>query len=126
SLRNLHNIKSSSKVGSNPGVTRHISAFRICSIPLIHVLDSPGIFVPALKKDNKKDIEIGIKLALCGCIRDSIVGTLSIAEYCLHICNIFGDEKRYMELCGVDKPYYDIEKLMAQYAKKLNLYLHTG
>ena len=59
---------------------------------LIHVLDSPGIFVPALKKDDINDIEIGLKLALCGCIKDSIIGILTVADYLLYVLNTFLSE----------------------------------
>lgn len=49
SLRTLHRIRGSAATGKLAGITRHISAFKICHYPLIHVLDTPGIYMPALK-----------------------------------------------------------------------------
>eukprot|EP01084_Bolivina_argentea_P270889 460735_1 len=116
SLRILHRIRGSAAVGKIPGVTRHISAFKICSYPLIHVLDTPGIYMPALKINNDNDIDIGMKLAVCGCLKDNIVGLLEVADYLLWRMNNKTKDvnavNKYMEFCGVNEKYENIEKLM--------------
>lgn len=45
SLRNLRQLKKSAEVGKKAGVTKHICAFRISSDPLIHCLDTPGMYI---------------------------------------------------------------------------------
>eukprot|EP01083_Nonionella_stella_P087167 242376_1 len=126
SLRTLHRIRGSAAVGKIPGVTRHISAFKICQYPLIHVLDTPGIYMPALQVDNDNDIDIGMKLALCGCLKDNIVGILEIADYLLWRLNnktkYENAIRNYMEFCGVEERYENIEKLMYCLGKKRQLF----
>ena len=126
SLRILHRIRGSAQVGKFAGVTRHISAFKICQYPLIHVLDTPGIYMPALTINNDNDIDIGMKLALCGCLKDNVVGHLEIADYLLwRLNNKTSDEnaiKKYMEFCSVDEKYENIEKLMYRLGKKRQLF----
>ena len=129
SLRNLRQLKKSAVVGKKAGVTKHISAFRISSDPLIHCLDTPGIFIPALEPDDIKDAEMGMKLALCGCLNEYSIGVMEIADYLLHILNVNNEQHKYLELCGMpndhiisNKQCNDIEYLMSNYAYKLNIY----
>ncbi|ETO13118.1 hypothetical protein RFI_24257, partial [Reticulomyxa filosa] len=126
SLRNLHGLKGRAQVGPKAGVTRTITAFKICNEPLIHVLDTPGIFVTALKKDSEVDIARGMKLALCGCLNDSVVGSLDIANYCLHLMNTLGYQERYMKLCNVSTPMHDVEALMHALGQKMNFKSSVG
>ena len=148
SLRTLHRIRGSAAVGKTPGITRHISAFKvfvdtflmllvlliflvsstnqICQYPLIHVLDTPGIYMPALRIQNDSDIDIGMKLALCGCLKDNIVGILEIADYLLwrlnHKTNDRNSAEKYMHFCGVEEKYENIEKLMYKLGQKRELF----
>ena len=126
SLRTLHRIRSSAKVGKIAGVTRHISAFKICQYPLIHVLDTPGIYMPALRIKSDEDVDIGMKLALCGCLKDGVVGILEIADYLLwrlnHQTMDENASKKYMELCGVSQQYQNIESLMHCLATKRQIF----
>eukprot|EP00252_Welwitschia_mirabilis_P025733 TRINITY_DN8170_c0_g1_i1.p1 TRINITY_DN8170_c0_g1~~TRINITY_DN8170_c0_g1_i1.p1 ORF type:complete len:368 (-),score=70.26 TRINITY_DN8170_c0_g1_i1:424-1527(-) len=69
-------------VGPLPGVTRDISGFKIAEQPSIYVLDTPGILVP-----NISDIETGLKLALIGSVKDSVVGEERLARYLLALLN---------------------------------------
>lgn len=70
-----------------------------------------------------------MKLALCGCLDDTTVGSMEIADYLLHILNERNMQEMYLELCGMPKDKienndkcYDIELLMASYANKLGIY----
>ncbi|CAL9134613.1 unnamed protein product [Musa textilis] len=69
-------------VGPLPGVTQDIAGYKIANQPSIYVLDTPGVLVPSIP-----DIETGLKLALTGAIKDSVVGEERIAQYLLAILN---------------------------------------
>lgn len=69
-------------VGPFPGVTQDIAGYKIANHPSIYVLDTPGVLVPSIP-----DIETGLKLALTGAIKDSIVGEVRIAQYLLAVLN---------------------------------------
>ncbi|MCL7033661.1 hypothetical protein MKW94_027582 [Papaver nudicaule] len=70
-------------VGPLPGVTQDIAGFKIAHHPSIYVLDTPGILVPSIP-----DIETGLKLALTGSVKDSVVGEERITQYLLAVLNI--------------------------------------
>ncbi|KAL6336787.1 hypothetical protein AAG906_036101 [Vitis piasezkii] len=69
-------------VGPLPGVTQDIAGFKIAHQPSIYVLDTPGVLVPSIP-----DIETGLKLALAGSVKDSVVGEERIAQYLLAVLN---------------------------------------
>eukprot|EP00775_Hariotina_reticulata_P004201 gene4201-4449_t len=66
--------------GPTPGLTRQINGFQVCNQPLTYVLDTPGIMMPAVPSD-----EVGLKLALAGAIKDSIVGEEAAVRYLVHL-----------------------------------------
>ncbi|KAL8142964.1 hypothetical protein V2J09_015996 [Rumex salicifolius] len=72
-------------VGPLPGVTQDIAGFKVAQHPSIYVQDTPGVLVP-----NIPNIETGLKLALAGSIKDSVVGEERIAQYLLAILNSRG------------------------------------
>ncbi|KAL8225367.1 hypothetical protein R6Q57_017924 [Mikania cordata] len=74
--------KKRAKVGPLPGVTQDIAGFKIAQRPSIYVLDTPGVLVPTIA-----DIETGLKLALAGSVKDSVVGEERIAQYLLAVLN---------------------------------------
>ncbi|KAL5717835.1 Short integuments 2 [Ranunculus cassubicifolius] len=74
--------KKRATVGPLPGVTQDIAGFKIAHQPSIYVLDSPGVLVPSIP-----DIETGLKLALTGSVKDSVVGEERLAQYLLAILN---------------------------------------
>ncbi|XP_042513885.1 short integuments 2, mitochondrial [Macadamia integrifolia] len=69
-------------VGPLPGVTQDIAGFKIAHKPSIYVLDTPGILVPSIP-----DIETGLKLAVTGSVKDSVVGEERLAQYLLAVLN---------------------------------------
>ncbi|KAG0485826.1 hypothetical protein HPP92_009905 [Vanilla planifolia] len=75
------NIKRAT-VGPLPGVTQDIAGYKISKHPSIYVLDTPGVLVPSVQ-----DIETGLKLALTGAIKDSVVGEVRLAHYLLALLN---------------------------------------
>ncbi|KAK3405534.1 hypothetical protein EUGRSUZ_K01761 [Eucalyptus grandis] len=92
-INSIHRIESScfpvqekikrATVGPLPGVTQDIAGFKIAHHPSIYVLDTPGVLVPSIP-----DIETGLKLALAGSVKDSVVGEERIAQYLLAKSNV--------------------------------------
>lgn len=80
-------------MGPLPGVTKDISGFKIAHQPSIYVLDSPGVLVPSIP-----DAETGLKLALAGSVKDSVVGEERIAQYLLAVLNIRGTPLHWKHL----------------------------
>ncbi|XXG85433.1 hypothetical protein AAC387_Pa11g0510 [Persea americana] len=77
--------KKRATVGPLPGVTQDIAGYKIAHRPSIYVLDTPGVLVPSIP-----DIETGLKLALTGGVKDSVVGEERLAQYLLATLNIRG------------------------------------
>ncbi|NXD99695.1 MTG1 GTPase, partial [Chaetorhynchus papuensis] len=95
SLRRLHLKKGkATAVGGEPGVTKAVlSRIQVCEKPLMYLVDTPGVLPPRLG-----DVETGMKLALCGAIRDHLVGEDIMADYLLYTLNKqqqFGYVQRY-------------------------------
>ncbi|NXX58982.1 MTG1 GTPase, partial [Scopus umbretta] len=95
SLRRLHLKKGkATAVGGEPGVTKAVlTRIQVCEKPLMYLVDTPGVLPPKLG-----DVETGMKLALCGAIRDHLVGEDIMADYLLYTLNKrqqFGYVRRY-------------------------------
>ncbi len=71
-----------SKVGNEPGVTRHLQPFLVHKNPVIYLVDSPGVMAPKIA-----DIETGLKLTLTGAIKSHLVGFEILADYALFTMN---------------------------------------
>ncbi|EOB02958.1 Mitochondrial GTPase 1, partial [Anas platyrhynchos] len=84
SLRRLHLRKGkATAVGGEPGVTKAVlTRIQVCETPLMYLVDTPGVLPPKLG-----DVETGMKLALCGAIRDHLVGEDIMADYLLYTLN---------------------------------------
>eukprot|EP01134_Creolimax_fragrantissima_P001852 CFRG1852T1 len=94
----LHKRKAA-KVGNMAGVTRGIQTLvTICEEPKVYAIDTPGIMLPKIDS-----YEMGMKLALVGCLRDTEVGEFHIAEYLLHCLNK-NNLLTYVEQFGLDEP----------------------
>lgn len=100
-INSIHQIASSrfpgkikrATVGPLPGVTQDIAGYKIAQRPSIYVLDSPGVLVPSIP-----DIETGLKLALAGSVKDSVVGEERIAQYLLAVLNSRGTPLHWKHL----------------------------
>ncbi|XP_075511447.1 short integuments 2, mitochondrial isoform X2 [Primulina tabacum] len=110
-------------VGPLPGVTQDIAGFKIADRPSIYVLDTPGVLVPSIP-----DIETGLKLAVAGSVKDSIVGEERIVQYLLallsiratplHWKNLTERETRGLNPDSDDKPDYDLINLVPTRRRK--------
>mmetsp|Transcript_47927 Transcript_47927/g.95041 ORF Transcript_47927/g.95041 Transcript_47927/m.95041 type:complete len:323 (-) Transcript_47927:25-993(-) len=68
------------KVGDRPGVTRALSSVLVSEMPLVRLLDTPGILVPKIE-----NVEVGLRLALTGAVKDSVVGEDVLVAYMLDL-----------------------------------------
>ncbi|KAK6504922.1 Mitochondrial GTPase [Arthrobotrys musiformis] len=70
--------------GGQPGVTRSIgTTVRICSDPDIMLLDTPGVFIPYVP-----NTETMLKLALVGCVKDTLIDPVTLCDYLLFRVNL--------------------------------------
>ncbi|NXN08063.1 MTG1 GTPase, partial [Indicator maculatus] len=114
-LRRLHLRKGkATAVGGEPGITKAVlTRIQVCEKPLMYLVDTPGVLPPKLG-----DIEAGMKLALCGAIRDHLVGEDIMADYLLYTLNKhqqFGYVQRYGLAAACD----DIQQVLKQVALTL-------
>ncbi|KKK18018.1 hypothetical protein ARAM_005628 [Aspergillus rambellii] len=87
-LRN-HGVRKAKAVqtGGQPGITRKIGTpVKIIERENgshVYVLDTPGVFMPYVP-----DAENMLKLALCGCVKDSVISPVTLADYLLYHINL--------------------------------------
>lgn len=115
-LRNKHlNKKGASAVGAVAGITRSVlTRIKICEDPPIYLLDTPGVLMPHIR-----EMEVGMKLALCASFKDDIVGEENIADYLLFWLNKHGNFS-YVDYLGLKEPTDDIYLALLSCAKLLN------
>ena len=78
SLINRLSGRKAAETGPTPGVTKHQDWIKLGSD--VELLDTPGILWPKIK-----DRETGLRLAITGAIKDSIVGTSQLSIYLIGI-----------------------------------------
>ncbi|KAJ5794923.1 hypothetical protein N7457_001522 [Penicillium paradoxum] len=75
------------KTGQQPGITRKIATqVKIIereSGSHVYVLDTPGVFMPYVP-----DAENMLKLALCGCVKDTVISPVTLVDYLLYHINL--------------------------------------
>ncbi|KAH8359238.1 hypothetical protein KR093_005294, partial [Drosophila rubida] len=117
-LRNVHLKKrSAARVGAIAGITRAVGErIKIQETPPVYMIDTPGILQPSVTDD-----EMGMKLALVGCLPDHIVGEDLIADYLLFWLN---KHKRYeyVDKMELQAPNDNISAMLAEYAQKQDLF----
>lgn len=115
SLRRTHLKKGrGSRVGGEPGITKAVlTRIQVCERPIIHLLDTPGVLPPKIR-----DLETGMKLALCGTILDHLVGEDIIADYLLFSLNRL-EKFSYVERYDLGEPSDDIQQVLKRIAVKL-------
>lgn len=114
-MRNRHlNKKKATTVGSIAGITRSVMhKIKISEDPLIYMIDTPGILEPKISDD-----EMGMKLALSGCLPDHLVGEDLIADYLLYWMNS-QNRFEYVDYMGLENPTDSIVEVLISGAKKL-------
>ncbi|THC92454.1 hypothetical protein EYZ11_008070 [Aspergillus tanneri] len=75
------------QTGGQPGITRKIGSpvkiIERMNGSHVYVLDTPGVFMPYVP-----DAENMLKLALCGCVKDSVISPVTLADYLLYHINL--------------------------------------
>ena len=76
------------KTGAQPGITRKIGTLvKIVDggddKDSVYMIDTPGVFIPYVP-----NYESMLKLALCGCVKDTIISATIIADYLLYRVNL--------------------------------------
>ncbi|EGW34326.1 uncharacterized protein SPAPADRAFT_59741 [Spathaspora passalidarum NRRL Y-27907] len=100
------------KVGGQPGVTRNTSeVIRICKNPDLFVYDTPGVFLPTVK-----DPETMLTLGLVGCVHESFIDPIILADYLLYLLNL-QDPRGVLYADFMDHPTNDIYELLHYIAK---------
>ncbi|NXS66383.1 MTG1 GTPase, partial [Pandion haliaetus] len=128
-LRRLHLKKGkATAVGGEPGVTKAVlTRIQVCEKPLMYLVDTPGVLPPKLG-----DVETGMKLALCGAIRDHLVGEDIMADYLLYTLNKQQQFGRYVQRYKLAKACDDIGPMLRSVAlaqgrtQKVKLLTGTG
>ncbi|XP_062585505.1 mitochondrial ribosome-associated GTPase 1-like, partial [Saccostrea cucullata] len=101
------------RVGAVAGVTRSLSGkIRANFDPPVYLTDTPGILTPQVSS-----VEEGMKLALCGCLPDHIVGEDLIVDFMLFWFNKHSDF-RYMEQFHLSEPTDDVQFFLNHIAKE--------
>lgn len=117
-LRNRHlHRRAASAVGAVAGITRSVlHKIKISEDPLVYLLDTPGILAPQIR-----DTETGMKLALCACLQDHLVGPDLMADYLLYWLNRNG-RFEYVELMGMAQASDCIAEVLLSGARLLDKY----
>ena len=92
--------------GPKPGVTRQSRLLLISRDPLVHVVDTPGVFRPRVD-----DYATGMKLALVGCVREEAVGLEAMARALLEALNAHPGAP-YAAPLGLGGPKATLEELL--------------
>ncbi|XP_022231617.2 mitochondrial GTPase 1 [Drosophila obscura] len=118
-LRNVHLKKrSAARVGAEAGVTRAVGErIKIQENPAVYMIDTPGILQPSVTDD-----EMGMKLALVGCLPDHIVGEDLIADYLLYWLNKHRRYEYVEKLSLSSGPNDNISAVLAEYAHAQGLF----
>ena len=102
------------RIGDQPGVTRRIgNEVKIVDgdehKDNVYLIDTPGVFIPYVP-----NAESMLKLSLCGCVKDSIISPVILADYLLYCLNRINPElySRY------HLPTNDVDEFLAGVAQK--------
>ncbi|KAK3394272.1 hypothetical protein B0H63DRAFT_460502 [Podospora didyma] len=117
------NLPKAAKTGAEPGVTRKLGTpVRIVpgespEDPETHgfgegvfVMDTPGVFVPYVSC-----AEDMLKLSLVGCVKDGVVGGVTVADYLLYHLNLV-DPTLYRRFCP--EPTNDVYEFLRGVARR--------
>lgn len=102
------------RTGAQPGITRKIaSSVKISEEEdgsgKVYLVDTPGVFMPYVP-----DAEGVLKLALCGCVKDTIIDPATVADYLLYHLNL-NDPESYSKF---SRPTNDVETFLSGVARK--------
>lgn len=100
------------RTGSQPGITRKISgAVKISPGATgdgVYVYDTPGVFMPYMP-----DPETMLNLALCQCIKESLIPSVTLADYLLYKINRLSSPSVYAKF---SPPTNEVLELLPTFA----------
>lgn len=100
------------QTGDHPGVTRNTSeVIRLKLDSSILAYDTPGVLLPSVK-----DSETMLSLALAGCVKQSFIDPVILADYLLFVLNL-QDPKLYKKF---STPTNDVYELLKNFAVATN------
>ncbi|KAK1147285.1 Mitochondrial GTPase 1 [Aspergillus melleus] len=109
------------QTGGQPGITRKIGTpVKIIERENgshVYVLDTPGVFMPYVP-----DAENMLKLALCGCVKDSVISPVTLTDYLLYHINLH-DPSVYRRWSA---PTNEIMPLLESFAQNKGLLAKGG
>ncbi|KAJ5785870.1 uncharacterized protein N7503_011082 [Penicillium pulvis] len=109
------------KTGGQPGITRKIaSPVKIIereSGSHTYVLDTPGVFMPYVP-----DAENMLKLALVGCVKDTVISPVTLVDYLLYKINLH-DPQAYRRW---SEPTNEVTPLLEGFARQTGLLMKGG
>jgi len=113
---NLHRGKATA-VGAKAGITKSVQTdIKVNINPPVYLVDTPGILPPKVN-----DSITGLKLALCSCLNDDVVGYLQMADFLLFWCNKH-QYFDYVDYFKLDGPCDDVTAVLTRIAKQENLF----
>ncbi|CAL5872093.1 uncharacterized protein PFLUO_LOCUS6350 [Penicillium psychrofluorescens] len=104
------------RTGGQPGITRKIATpVKIIEREHgshVYVVDTPGVFMPYVP-----DAENMLKLALCNCVKDSVISPITLVDYLLYQINLHDAQayKRWSE------PTNEVVPLLDTFARQTGL-----
>ncbi len=107
--------KKSAKTGALPTTTRHIDFFKVNLEPVIYLMDTPGIMPPKIYNN-----ESGLKLSICGNIKDKIAGKDLISDYLLFTLNK-SSTKEYVKVFKLKEQTDNINVLLEHLMNEFKL-----
>lgn len=110
--------KNIAKTGNTPGVTKAQQWIKVGKE--LELLDTPGILWPKFE-----DQEVGLKLALTGAIKDTVINMEDLAIYGLRFLSNYYPE-RMKERYGIDKVSENIVETYDHIGKQRNVLTHGG
>lgn len=114
---NKLSVERRAEVGAKPGVTRIVQWIPVAGG--IELLDTPGVLWPKIKRKTHE-----LRLAVCGCIKDDVIGVELLAEFLL--AEMKKNNKDWpSELYGIKTLPRDEYEFLESLAKKRGL-LRSG
>jgi len=108
--------KNAVRVGALAGVTRAVhNKIRVGFDPDMFLIDTPGILPPAVP-----DMETGMRLALCACLPDRIIGEEYIVDYLLYWFNKH-QELSYVLKFEMEEPVDNVYEFLTHVSIKYNM-----
>jgi ribosome biogenesis GTPase A len=109
--------KKSAKTGTHATTTRHIDSFKVNLEPVIYIMDTPGIMPPKIYNP-----ESGLKLSICGNIKDKIAGKEIICDYLLYSLNKNNQNiEAYKKAFRLNEPVYDANELITKVMQEFKI-----